>query len=185
MFDKDKSFRQTNPVEVELKLSGQQAFDSAVFLLIGGRISDLLNDHRGFIPVQGSDGKVMIVAKSQIVSITEKEVSSHQHREDRRRDEKKSDEKPNGTRHQESDESKSGFDQDMGKKQPFDPYKVLRVSPLASLEEIKDAYKKRIKAVHPDTIAAFELDEDLARAAVLSTQKVNHAYRMILKRRNI
>ena len=32
----------------------------------------------------------------------------------------------------------------------FDPFKVLQVSYTASLPEIKVAYKKRLRAVHPD-----------------------------------
>ena len=31
-----------------------------------------------------------------------------------------------------------------------DPYKVLKVSPSASDEEIKDAYRKQAKNYHPD-----------------------------------
>ena len=59
----------------------------------------------------------------------------------------------------------------------------MRIERSASLEEIKRAYKARIKAVHPDSIAALELDEDLARAANLSTQKVNQAYDTIMRER--
>ncbi len=61
------------------------------------------------------------------------------------------------------------------------PYKILRVSPDASLEEIKAAYKARIKAVHPD--AHHGDDEERQRAAVQATQLVNRAYKAILDER--
>ena len=65
----------------------------------------------------------------------------------------------------------------------FDPYKFLRVSPDASIDDVRKAYKARIKAVHPDTIAALDLDEDIERAVNLTAQKVNRAYKQILRDR--
>jgi len=157
MFEKTTSFRQTNQVDIELTLAGQEPFESAVYLMVGARVTDLLNDDRSFIPVQGPEGGVMVVAKSQIISIIERDA---------------------------------GFDPDAEEeetastaKKSFDPYKALRIDPAAPFDEIRNAYKKRMKAVHPDSIAALDLDEDLARAAVLATQKVNYAYKMIIKQR--
>ncbi len=159
MFEKTTAFRQTNQVDVELTLAGQEPFESSVYLLVGGRISDLLNDNRAFIPVQGPDGGVMVVAKSQIVSIMERDMGFDPEAE-------------------EEDHDKAS-----AAKKKFDPYKVLRVDPTAPFDEIRAAYKKRMKAVHPDSIAALDLDEDLARAAVLATQKLNYAYKMVVSER--
>ncbi|MEO1014926.1 MAG: DnaJ domain-containing protein [Pseudomonadota bacterium] len=61
------------------------------------------------------------------------------------------------------------------------PYKILRVSPDASIEEVKAAYKARIKAVHPD--AHHGDDEERQRVAVQATQLVNRAYRAIMDER--
>lgn len=62
----------------------------------------------------------------------------------------------------------------------LDPYALLRVPRGASLDEVKRAYKARIKAVHPDTLASLHLDPDMARIAHLTAQRINHAYERIL-----
>lgn len=67
----------------------------------------------------------------------------------------------------------------------FDPYALLRVARDASAVDIRKAYKARIKAVHPDTLAALDLDEDIEKAINLTAQKVNRAYKMILKEREL
>lgn len=66
-------------------------------------------------------------------------------------------------------------------RKPLDPYQLLRVPRTATLDEIKRAYKQRIKAVHPDTIASLDLDEDIARAVHLTAQRINQAYDRIMK----
>ncbi len=63
----------------------------------------------------------------------------------------------------------------------FDPYAMLRVARGASVEEIKKAYKSRIKAVHPDIIASLDLDEDVVRAMHLTAQRINQAYDRIMR----
>ena len=67
----------------------------------------------------------------------------------------------------------------------FDPYALLRVARDASAADIRKAYKARIKAVHPDMLAALDLDEDIEKAINLTAQKVNRAYKMILKEREL
>jgi len=161
MFDKAGPIRHTNEFDVSLTLQGQDAYHASVFLKLGERLIDLLNDARAFIPVRGPDG-VRMIAKSSIISILEKTP-----------EEKK-----------EKEKSESGANSNNDAKRHFDPYKALRVDPSASTQEIKRAYKERIKAVHPDTIAALDLDEDLTRAAILAAQKVNHAYKIIMKERD-
>lgn len=157
MFDKSGPARHKNEVNVNLTLVGQPAFKAVVFLRLGERIIDLLNDDRRFIPVRNDTGEMLFLAKTSIVSLIEQE-----------RAEEKAEEAP----HKEEP-----------RKTNFDPYKVLRINPAASLDAIRSAYKERIKAVHPDTIAALDLDEDLSRAALLAAQKVNYAYKVIMQER--
>lgn len=156
MSDKSSANRHKSITEVWLTLSGQRPVEASVFLNIGERLIDLLNDARNFIPVLKEDGEAMIVAKTQIISVIERDLIVGD-------SEKKNDSKSKST---------------------FDPYIALRISKDASLEEIRQAYKARIKAVHPDSIAGLDLDDDLARAALQATQRVNYAYKKILAERD-
>ena len=153
------SGRHRNMIDVRLTLAGEPALIASVFVLPNERLIDLLNDDRAFIPVRKSTGETMIIAKTQIVSVVE-------------------------TNGEENADGDGGANGDARSRKAFDPYAALRVSRDASLEEIRAAYKQRIKAVHPDSIAGLELDEDLSRAAVQATQRVNYAYKKILAERN-
>ena len=58
-----------------------------------------------------------------------------------------------------------------------DPYKVLGVSPEATDEEIKSAYRQLVKKYHPDNYA----DSPLADLANEKMQEINEAYDMVMK----
>lgn len=157
MFDRASgSFRHKNETPVQLRLAGQEAIDAVLFTVNGERLSDVLNDPRSFIPVRTTNGEVLIVAKTQIASIVEAKTD-------------KSEEK-----------TVNAVD---NKSNSFDPYQTLRVSPEASLDEVRSAYRARIKAVHPDTVASLDLNEDLSKAASQATQKIIYAYRKIMRDR--
>ena len=168
VFDtKQKTYRHRNEATVLLTLAGaDKPVPATMFLSLGERASDLLNDDRAFIPVRLGDGETMIIAKSQIATIVEGEAGS-----------------------EESGKSKI-YGEDFSTSQKsdapqksFDPYAMLRIAPTASNEEIRAAYKARMKAVHPDTFASLGLDEEISKAAVLATQKVNYAYQKIMRER--
>ncbi len=168
VFDtKQKTYRHRNEANVLLTLAGaDKPVPATMFLSLGERASDLLNDGRAFIPVRLGDGETMIIAKSQIATIVEGKAST-----------------------EESGKSKI-YGEDFSTSQKpeapqknFDPYAMLRIAPTASNEEIRAAYKARMKAVHPDTFASLGLDEEISKAAVLATQKVNYAYQKIMRER--
>ncbi len=158
MFDKASGgYRHKSETQVQLQLAGAAPIEVTVFHVNGERLTDLLNDPRGFIPVRKGDGAVMIVAKTQIVSILE------------------------------SNTNKAAEDETIDTLKTAAPaidiYEMLHVSRAATDDEVRAAYKARIKAVHPDSIESLGLDEELKKAALHATQKVNYAYRKIMRER--
>lgn len=158
MFDKTTGgYRHKNEKTVQLHIAGREPMAATIYHVNGERLTDLLNDPRAFIPMRAASGEMMIVAKAQIASITET-CGEDQAAEE----EKLTGKKASGA---------------------FDPYQVLRIAPGASHAELRAAFRARIKAVHPDTVASLGLDEDLSRAASQATQKIIYAYRKIMRER--
>ena len=60
-------------------------------------------------------------------------------------------------------------------------YKILEVSPDASMDEIKKAYRKMAVKYHPDKVS--HLGEDVQNSAKNKFQKINAAYEQIKKQR--
>ena len=175
MLGQNQTIRHKNQAAVEITIVGQAPFHGVVFLSVGDRLIDLLNDDRAFIPIKKENGPAVIVAKSQIASIVELDIEEPA---EEIFEEQVEDVPPESQTETIKDEPKAPRT-----KRKFDPYATLRVSPDASAEEIRAAYKSRIKAVHPDSIAALGLDDDLADAALKCTQKINYAYRKIMRDR--
>ena len=69
---KQRTYRHRNEIGVVLRLAaaGEEPVRATVFTSLGERASDLLNDARAFLPVRLASGETMIIAKSQIASIT-------------------------------------------------------------------------------------------------------------------
>ncbi|MHA7870818.1 MAG: J domain-containing protein [Hyphococcus sp.] len=155
MFDKTTgAYRDKKTTPATLRLTGAAPEDVELFHVPGERLTDLLNDPRAFLPVRRASGEIMIVAKHQIASVAFL-------------DGEQSARAPSV--------AKSGG--------ALDPYDVLRISPDASSKDLRAAFRARIKAVHPDTVAALGLDEDLSKAASQATQRIIHAYRKIMRER--
>ncbi len=57
-----------NAVPVEITLTSGKVLAAKVFLPVQGRISDLLNDDRNFIPVE-CDGECLALAKTSILQV--------------------------------------------------------------------------------------------------------------------
>lgn len=170
VFDsKNRTFRHRNEIEVLLRLKDSaEEVPVTIFASLGERPLDLLNDERTFIPMREPSGEIILIAKTQIASLVERKSDT---------------EKEEQPEFLEEDFSQESIKEAVSKKS-FDPYAMLRISPEAGPEEIRAAYKARIKAVHPDALAFLDLDEDIKKAAILATQKVNYAYQKIMKDRS-
>ena len=66
-----------------------------------------------------------------------------------------------------------------------DAYKVLDVSPNASDDEVKHAYRTLMKDYHPDVLASKGLPEEMITFATQRTQEFSRAYERIRQARNL
>jgi DnaJ like chaperone protein len=66
-----------------------------------------------------------------------------------------------------------------------DPYAVLQISPSASNEEIKRAYRRLMSQHHPDKLLAQGMTEETVRLANEKTQAIRKAYERIRRARNL
>jgi len=62
-------------------------------------------------------------------------------------------------------------------------YKILEVSPDASMTEIKKKYRKKAKEFHPDNIIGKELPEEFVRFAEEKFKEIQKAYNVIKKKK--
>jgi DnaJ-domain-containing protein 1 len=60
-------------------------------------------------------------------------------------------------------------------------YQLLQVNANSTVDEIKSAYKQRIKEYHPDRLETF--GEELKKLAQTKTQEINKAYNLIRQAR--
>lgn len=65
----------------------------------------------------------------------------------------------------------------------FDAYKILEVEPNASIEEIKKAYKAKVKQYHPDLVQ--NLGREIQELANRKLLEINYAFNLILKQREM
>ena len=64
-----------------------------------------------------------------------------------------------------------------------DPYAILRVPPTATDAEVRAAWMARMKASHPDKLAALGLDETVVYAARRACQRINAAHDEVMRAR--
>jgi len=64
-----------------------------------------------------------------------------------------------------------------------DAYKILEVEANASIEEIRKAYKAKVKQYHPDLVQ--NLGREIQELANRKLLKINYAFNLILKQREM
>ena len=187
MFDRSSLERHKKELPIDLVIAGEAPLSGAIFVANGERLTAVLNDQRAFIPFRENGGAIRIVAKTTIVSVRDRSNTVHgddadpSERFETITHTRRAGDNPAGR--DSAGEKTVGGDARADAGRGFDPYAFLGVHPEASLEDIKSIYKSKMKAVHPDAVAASGGDEAQARAALLATQKLNHAYRKILHER--
>ncbi|MEL6365017.1 MAG: J domain-containing protein [Pseudomonadota bacterium] len=164
MFDTSARRVERVKIPVSIALSESETLDCAVFVARGGRVSDLLNDERAFLPVEAADG-FRAIAKSRILELRQRPMKQTSG---------SAEEKPDpGVR-----------SADMGFRRPADawssdPYEVLGVTADAPWEIVRSAYLARLKTAHPDRLRAAGVDASLVDAGKELSQRLNAAYAKI------
>ena len=69
--------------------------------------------------------------------------------------------------------------------QPDDPYQILGLTPRATPEEIKKAYRKLIVEHHPDKLVAAGMAPEFVHIATEKIKRINAAYEKIAREKNI
>ncbi|MGB5985102.1 MAG: DnaJ domain-containing protein, partial [Desulfobacterales bacterium] len=62
-------------------------------------------------------------------------------------------------------------------------YAALKLTPEASVEEIKKSYRQLVREFHPDTIASKGLPDEFTRFASEKFQEIQSAYETIMAQR--
>lgn len=65
------------------------------------------------------------------------------------------------------------------KESNFDPYKVLELSPNASADEIKKAYRKLAKKYHPDMLNVENMSKEEYEKSIEKFRQINKAYEIL------
>jgi DnaJ-domain-containing protein 1 len=60
-----------------------------------------------------------------------------------------------------------------------DPYDLLGLTPATTDEQVQDAYRRSIAAVHPDRVHSLGLPTDFLALATRRAAQLNNAYRKI------
>ena len=154
----DAFFQHKTPVSVRVELADASPAEGYVFLAIGDRLSDLLNDPRPFFPLRRSDGKTVIVAKKYVISICERAAIADQVPKPAPNSEPKT-------------ERKSC------------PYSVLHVSPDASMEEIRASCRTLTEEILPSGVTSANAGDPKLEPALRAAKKILKAYKAIMKER--
>ncbi len=129
---------------VEIELDDGRLIYGYLFCSGQGRLTDLLNDDRMFLPFEHPDGKFTSLKKTSFRAVTPVQPPD-------------------------------------GEYDGNDPYRILNVARDARLDGIKQAYRERAAANHPDRLRGNGCSADEIEAATQRMTRINDAYTRLLK----
>ena len=132
-----------------------------VFVSYGQRITDLLNDDRGFIPVESASGEVKVISKRAIMEIEILETPV------------------------EVENERGSSDKNVVNMISGNAYDILGVSIGADDGVVRAVYLDRIKSVDPGLVAGMTSNPDLIAAAQALRNRYDAAYDAISHTRQI
>ena len=128
-----------------------------IFIAYNQRVTDLLNDDRGFIPVETGSGDVRVISKRAIMEI---EILG-------------------------GETAENGADKDVVVLTGGNAYDLLGVSPDADDAVVRAVYLDKMKSVNVDLIADTTANSDLVHAAKVIRERYSAAYDAISHTRKI
>jgi hypothetical protein len=144
-------------IAAEIELLGGSRMTVMLFISPQGRVLDMLNDGRGFLPLETEAGEVFFIRKDAIRSVVPVSDSKD---------------------HRKSNDGQTGRYGARANSHPIysEPYELLGISPDASLEEIREAYHERCRENHPDQLQALGLPREYIDLATQRMAQINAAY---------
>lgn len=73
----------------------------------------------------------------------------------------------------------AGFQQPRGTTMDKDPYDILGIRRGASMDEIKRAYREKLKKFHPDVVESLKLGPEYKQMFEEKTQEIQKAYELL------
>ena len=139
-------------IAAEIQLTDGSCVKAALFVSPQGRLLDMLNDARGFVPIETDAGEVMFLRKEAIRRVTPLMEA------------KQGSESNGSSSRREHPEPGS------------DPYELLGVPANATTEVIREAYRQRCRENHPDRLQALGLSKEYIDLATRRMAAINAAY---------
>ena len=158
MSDGDKLPKRRASAEIEL-VDGR-VMQVQLFVSPQGRILDMLNDGRAFLPVESGEGEVAFLRKESIRRVTPAATAKDKSR---------------------AEDAGSGRAAPPPPSDSSDPYELLGISKDASGEAIREAYRQRCRENHPDRLIARGVPEEFVKLANERLAAINGAYDKIKK----
>jgi DnaJ-domain-containing protein 1 len=146
-------------ISADIQLSDGSLIKAILFISPQGRLLDMLNDSRGFLPIETEAGEVMFLRKDAIRRVTP------------------------------LPEPKRGADANGGRRDyqhlSSDPYELLGIPTNATGDTIREAYRQRCRENHPDRLQALGLPKEYIDLATQRMAAINAAYDQLRELRQV